>query len=93
MATVIKFPRPRCRRPPDEEIIEVLAELLEKAKSGELQSLVALSVGYSTPELAMKMEKAHAASLIGGLHVASSTIARMLDVALDEEPNNGEEEQ
>lgn len=93
MTTVIKFPRDQRHEEPDEEIIEVLAELLEKAKSGELQSLVTLSVGHGAPELSMKMDKGHAASLIGGLHVASSKIARILDVVLEDEPNDHPDEE
>ncbi|WP_092867129.1 hypothetical protein [Hyphomicrobium facile] len=50
-------------------------------------------VGNGAPELAMKMDKGHAASLIGGLHVASSTITRMLDVALEDEPNGFDNEE
>ncbi|MBY0558842.1 hypothetical protein [Hyphomicrobium sp.] len=93
MTTVVRFPRAHRPEGPDADIIDTLAELLEKAKSGELQSLVALSVGNGPPELAMKMVKGHAASLIGALHVASSTIARMLDVALEDEPDGSDNEE
>lgn len=93
MTVVIKFPRVQRAEQYDEDIIEVLAELFDKAKSGEFQSFVALSIGNGPPELSMKMDKGHAASLIGGLHVACSKIARMLDAVLEEEPNASHDEE
>ncbi|WP_210165516.1 hypothetical protein [Hyphomicrobium sp. 99] len=83
---MIKFPRPKQELEPDEDVVAILAELLVRAEAGKLQSLVVVTISEDgTPELAMKMDRGHAASVIGGLHVAGTKLARLLDFALSDE--------
>jgi len=80
MAIVIEFPRPELDAPPDAEIIDLLASYLERARRGEVQSLVLIAAGGSGhPECAMQLNRAHAVNVIGTLRVAEGKIGSALN--------------
>lgn len=81
MGKVIDFETRQARcsaEEPDAEIIAVLEKFLEAAKSGRLQSLVAVGVdGFGRPEGAMTIAIEHGDVLCDRLRFAADSIASL----------------
>jgi hypothetical protein len=81
MALIIEFPKPSGNTEPDAEIVEMLESLLERVRSGEVQSVVVVSAGTDgNPECGMGLDRGQAPAIIGALHVAAAKITKLLDV-------------
>lgn len=84
MAVILEFPRPDIDDNVDAEIVSILASYLQRAKDGEVRSLVVLATGADGhPECAMQMDRGDAVSLVGTLKAAEHRISAALDVIID----------
>ena len=80
MGLVVDFPRPECNGEADEDLVAMLEDLVARARSGRLQSVVAVTAdGDGTPALALRMQKGAATALIGALHVGAAKLAKLVE--------------
>lgn len=80
MALILQFPRPIGTSEPDDDIVSMLEHLLERARTGDVQSAVFITAGVDGhPECRMAMDRGHATALIGTLRVAETRIIEALD--------------
>lgn len=85
MGVVLKFPRPTASVEPDEGIVSILEGLLERARNGEVQSIVAIIAGSDGhPAAEMAMCRHHAVGILGTLSVAESRIVSALETTENE---------
>jgi hypothetical protein len=81
MALILQFPRPSRTTEPEDGIVSMLEELLERARAGDVQSIVLVTAGADGhPECCMAMDRGHAAAIIGALRVAEKQVIDALDV-------------
>lgn len=80
MGLVLQFPRPSGANETNEEIVSLLESLLEKARVGDVQSLVFVAAGVDGhPECGMALDRGHATAIIGTMRVAERQLIDALD--------------
>lgn len=80
MALILQFPRPVSTSEPDDAIIDLIEKLLERARDGDVQSLVVVAAGPDGhPECSMTIDRGHATTLIGALRVAEARLIGALE--------------
>lgn len=80
MAVIINFPRPTGANEPDDGIVAIIEELLERARTGDIQSFVVVTADpEGHPACEMAMDRGHATAMIGALRVAEKQIIDAID--------------
>ena len=75
MGQVLTFPSPAAANRPDQEIVALLEQLLERTRSGEIQSLVVVSAGINGQgECAMRIDPDHTIAVARMLRTAKRKI-------------------